>query len=206
MVAQQIESRGVRDPRVLDALRRVPRHCFLPEGCRSNAYGDFPISIGEAQTISQPYMVALMTETLELEGDERVLEIGTGSGYQTAVLAELCSEVHTVERLKGLHETAQATLAKLGYEHVRCHWGDGTLGWPDQAPYDRILVTAGAPSVPAGLADQMDEDGILVIPVGDRGVQMLRKYVWTPRGLMSEDVCSCVFVPLRGAQGWPEQD
>jgi protein-L-isoaspartate(D-aspartate) O-methyltransferase len=204
MVAEQIAARGVKDERVLAAMRKVPRHEFLPEAIRGMAYGDHALPLGEGQTISQPYMVALMTELLELQDTERVLEIGTGSGYQAAVLAELCEKVYTVERVKLLAERARATLDRLGYTRVAIKVYDGTYGWKDMAPFDAIMVTAGSPDIPAPLVEQLREGGRLVIPVGERYGQMLVKAVKTAGGIITAKSIPCLFVPLIGNHGWKE--
>jgi protein-L-isoaspartate(D-aspartate) O-methyltransferase len=204
MVDTQIVERGVSDPRVLDAMRKVPRHEFLPEVLKDQAYGDHAIPIGEGQTISQPYIVAFMTEQLELKGAERVLEIGTGSGYQAAVLAELCRKVYTVERVKGLADRARAVLDRLGYLSVAIKVFDGTYGWRDMAPFDAIIVTAAAPEVPAPLLEQLAENGRLVVPVGERHAQELVRVTKTPNGLLRRTGIPCVFVPLIGNHGWKE--
>lgn len=204
MVRMQIKSRGVTAHRVLDAMGRVPREQFLPERFRARAYADHALSIGHSQTISQPYMVAVMTAALELKGPERVLEIGTGSGYQAAVLAELAAEVRTVERVPELAEEATRRLHELGYANVRVRAGDGTLGWPEEAPFDRILVTAGAPTTPPSLLQQLSEDGgILVAPVGDREVQHLECVRRTGARYTTTISTGCRFVPLVGREGWP---
>jgi protein-L-isoaspartate(D-aspartate) O-methyltransferase len=204
MVADQIRRRGVRDPRVLNALRRVPRHEFVPEARRKLAYEDHPVTIGESQTISQPYMVAAMTELLELGGPERVLEIGTGSGYQTAVLAELATEVFTIERLPRLSARARTTLTSLGYDNIEYRVCDGTRGWPEEAPFPAILVTAAAPEPPPSLLAQLADPGILVMPAGARGIQELLSI----RRRDGEDVrhhhFRCSFVPLIGLEGFPD--
>ncbi len=175
MVETQLKPRGIRCQRVLDAFLKVPRHKFVPEKLQQDAYRDCPLPIGEGQTISQPYMVASMTEALEVEPGHRVLEIGTGSGYQAAILAELGAEVYTVERIPSLAEQAERRLAELGYRvHLRV--GDGTLGWPEEAPFDRIIVTAGAPSLPPPLADQLAEGGRLAIPIDEGFSQVLCIY------------------------------
>jgi protein-L-isoaspartate(D-aspartate) O-methyltransferase len=205
MVDDQIIPRGVRDERVLAALRKVPRHEFLPEAIRGMAYADNALPIGEGQTISQPYMVALMTELLALKGTERVLEIGTGSGYQAAVLAELCEKVYTVERIKTLADRARATLDRLGYRSVAIKVYDGTYGWKDMAPFDAILVTAGSPDIPAPLVEQLKEGGKMVIPVGTRYGQELIRVIKTAEGTVKEQTIPCVFVPLIGNHGWKEQ-
>jgi len=204
MVSEQLERRGIRDPRVLQAVGKVSRHLFVEEALVGRAYGDHPLPIGEGQTISQPYMVALMTEALELAGHERVLEIGTGSGYQTAVLAELCGKVFTVERLKSLSDRAMRRLDRLGYYNVLARVGDGSLGWRDEAPFDAVLVTAGAPDVPLALVEQLAVKGRLVVPVGDLHTQVLRKGVREDTGMQWTELGGCVFVKLVGQQAWPD--
>lgn len=204
MVAHHIAARGIDAPRVLAAMRKAPRHRFCRPPGRPDAYADHPLDIGEGQTISQPYMVALMTQELRLAGPERVLEIGTGSGYQTAILAELAAEVVSVERIPLLAERARETLAAQGYGNVRICVGDGTVGWPDGAPYNRILVTAGAPDVPAALTEQLADGGILVAPVGDRHVQVLTTVTREGGQLHRQAGPACVFVRLIGEQGWSE--
>jgi len=204
MVEEQIAYRGVKDPRVLAVMGKVPRHEFMPEALRTQAYGDHAMPIGDGQTISQPYIVALMTELLELAGDERVLEIGTGSGYQAAVLAELCQKVFTVERVKVLADKARATLDRLGYRNVAMKVFDGTYGWREMAPFDAIIVTAAAPEVPETLVEQLKDGGRLVIPVGDRYSQELVKIVKTESGITRRTDIPCVFVPLIGNHGWKE--
>jgi protein-L-isoaspartate(D-aspartate) O-methyltransferase len=204
MVEEQIMGRGISDERVLKAMRAVPRHEFLPEAMRGNAYVDQALPLGEGQTMSQPYMVALMTELLKLSGTERVLEIGTGSGYQAAVLAELCEKVYTVERIKVLADKARATLDRLGYRSVALKVYDGTYGWKEMSPFDAIVVTAGAPHVPDALVEQLREGGRMVIPVGDRYGQRLIKMVKTAGGVITEQSVPCVFVPLIGNHGWKE--
>ena len=205
MVDEQIAARGVKDPMVLAAMRKVPRHEFMPEALRGQAYRDGALPIGEAQTISQPYMVALMTELLQLTGKERVLELGTGSGYQAAVLAELCEKVYTIERVKTLADKARATLDRLGYRGVAMKVYDGTYGWKEMAPFDAIIVTAAAPDVPASLVDQLAIGGRLVIPVGDRLSQVLTRITKRADGAITEKSIPCVFVPLIGAFGWKEE-
>lgn len=206
MVKEQLRSRDITDERMLRAFLKVPRHEFVPPEQRLYAYEDHPLPIGMGQTISQPYMVALMTQALELKGEEKVLEIGTGSGYQAAILAELCREVHTVERFPELAERAKETLRRLGYKNVFVHTGDGTKGLPSEAPFDGIIVTAGAPSIPPPLVEQLSEGGRLVIPVGGRPYQMLIKGTKRKGKLVKEEVCGCLFVPLVGEYGWPEGD
>ncbi|MDD2904613.1 MAG: protein-L-isoaspartate(D-aspartate) O-methyltransferase [Syntrophales bacterium] len=202
MVDTQIEARGIADPRVLAAMRRVPRHRFVPQGLWDQAYNDYPLPIGEDQTISQPYIVALMTEALELKESDRVLEIGTGSGYQAAVLAELAAEVYSIDRLASLAEQAQKVLGGLGYKNFQVRVGDGTLGWPEACPFDAILVTAGAPQVPRPLVDQLALNGRLVIPVGDRFSQTLTRIRQTNEGVKYDYLGGCRFVRLIGAHGW----
>jgi len=204
MVEYQLQNRGIRDPRVLAAMEKVPRHRFLPDPDDPGAYGDYPLPIGSGQTISQPYMVALMTECLRLQGDEQVLEIGTGSGYQAAILAELSRDVYTVERFPGLAERARAALQELGYHNVEVIVGDGSQGYPEKAPYDCIMVTAAAPRIAKPWLDQLTQSGRLVLPLGDRWGQNLT--VVTKRGekINEETVCGCVFVPLVGEHGWEE--
>lgn len=206
MVEHDIASRGVRDPRVLDAMRAVPREAFVPEDLRQAAFEDHPLPIGDRQTISQPYIVALMCEAVQLRASDRALEIGTGSGYSAAVLGRLASEVETVERIARLASRAAAQLARLGVTNVHVHCGDGTLGWPDGAPYDAIVVTAGGPSVPKALLEQLAPGGRLVMPVGTgHGWQDLVRV--TRSGVddfRQESLGDVAFVPLIGAQGWPE--
>jgi protein-L-isoaspartate(D-aspartate) O-methyltransferase len=204
MVDEQIVFRGVTASRVLVAMRTVPRHEFMPEALRDRAYGDHALPIGEGQTISQPYIVAFMTELLALTGNERVLEIGTGSGYQAAVLAELCEKVFTVERIKPLADRARAVLDRLGYQRVAMKVYDGTYGWKEAGPFDAIIVTAAAPDVPQALIDQLKEGGRLVVPVGERYSQVLLKMTRTADGVRRETHIPCVFVPLIGAYGWKE--
>ena len=203
MIAEQLERRGIRDPRVLLAIAKVPRHLFVEEALVGRAYGDHPLPIGEGQTISQPYMVALMSEALELAGHERVLEIGTGSGYQTAVLAELCGKVFTIERLKSLSDRAMRRLDNLGYYNVLARVGDGSLGWREEAPFDAVLVTAGAPDVPPALVEQLAVKGRLVLPVGDAQSQVLRKCVRDEATVHWSELGGCVFVKLIGQRAWP---
>ncbi len=202
MVDTQLQARGIRNEAVLEAMTRVPRHRFVPEKYRDRAYADTPLGIGCDQTISQPYMVALMTEALSLTPESRVLEIGTGSGYQAAVLAELAAEVYTVERHAELSEQAAETLSLLGYKNVQTTVGDGTLGWPEHAPYDGIIVTAGAPDVPESLKNQLADGGRLVVPVGTRPLQRCVCVRRRGNKFKSKDLVSCVFVPLLGAEGW----
>lgn len=204
MVQKQLRGRGIRDRRVLEAMGRVPREEFVPEEKRGRAYRDGAMSIGCGQTISQPYMVAVMTEWLHLRGPERVLEVGTGSGYQTAVLAELAAHVYTVERVEELSRRARELLCdRLGYDNLSFRVGDGTLGWPGEAPFDRILVTAAAPGRPDMLLEQLVESGEAVAPVGSRHQQQLMHYRQREGGEVREkSLLGCVFVPLKGEAGW----
>jgi protein-L-isoaspartate(D-aspartate) O-methyltransferase len=204
MVEVQIQKRGVSSPRVLEAMAAVPRHEFVPAELRSDAYADKPLPIGEGQTISQPYMVAAMTEALDLKGTERVLEIGTGSGYQAAVLSILVSQVITVENHSSLALAAQERLTRLGYENVHVHNGDGSAGFSDAAPYDAILVAAGAPEIPQALARQLRECGRLVIPIGGQKTQELMLVQKEHGELHSRVLFSCQFVPLLGRYGWSQ--
>jgi protein-L-isoaspartate(D-aspartate) O-methyltransferase len=204
MVAAQLIPRGIKDPRVLDAMRRVPRHLFARESNLYSAYDDMALPIGEGQTISQPYMVAIMTELLALKGTEKVLEIGTGSGYQGAVLAELANKVYTIERVAVLAERAAEKFRSLNYENISVKTGDGTLGWPEKAPFDRIIITAASPKIPDPLMEQLAMNGMLVIPLGSRFSQQLMKITKTERGLVQEYHTPCVFVPLIGEHGWKE--
>ncbi len=202
MVDEQVAARGVTDPRVLAAMRRVPRHLFLEQAIRDQAYGDHPLPIGEGQTISQPFIVGKMTELLALTGREKVLEVGTGCGYQAAVLAELAARVCTIERLPRLAGRARETLEMLGYTNVWVRTANGTLGWPDEAPFDRILVAAGGPTVPPPLFDQLAEGGRLVMPVGDASSQVLEivEKVNGQRRVTRDS--GCVFVKLVGKYAW----
>jgi protein-L-isoaspartate(D-aspartate) O-methyltransferase len=202
MVTHQLITRGIQDQRVLQAMREIPRHLFVPPGHRSMAYDDMPLPIGCDQTISQPLMVALMTETLRLRGHERVLEVGTGSGYQAAILSRLSRVVFSLERLPALAIQARTILASLNLKNVHVLVGDGTLGLPEHAPYDAIVVTAGAPHLPQPLIDQLSPDGRLVIPVGNRVEQVLMRVTKTSVGPQTEHLGGCRFVPLIGQRGW----
>lgn len=199
MVAEQIRGRDVVDPRVLAAMRKVPRHRFVPDRLLPEAYDDHPLPIGEGQTISQPYIVGIMSELMQLRGGERVLEVGTGSGYQAAVLAELAKEVYTIEILAPLAQRAAATLRELGYDGVKVRAGDGYLGWPEAAPFDAIIVTAAPDHIPQPLVDQLKIGGRLVIPVGEYYQELLR-CVKTPQGLLRESIIPVRFVPLTGEE------
>jgi len=204
MVESQIVRRGVRDVRVLEAMRDVPRHVFVAPEYRYLAYADGPLPIGNGQTISQPYIVALMSELLELRGDEMVLEVGTGSGYQAAILAHLARQVHSIERYANLARCATDILQDLGLDNVHVHTGDGTKGLPDYAPYAGIMVTAAAPNIPRPLLDQLEEGGRLVIPVGSRGGQVLERWVRHGERYDYESITPVAFVPLVGDQGWKD--
>lgn len=204
MVRIQIQGRGIHDRRVLEAMERVPRHLFVEGIPPDQAYGDHPLPIGHGQTISQPYIVAEMTQALELKSSDRVLEIGTGSGYQAAILAEIVAEVFTVERIEALHERSRRLFERLGYAHIRCRIDDGSLGWPDEAPFDGIVVTAGSPAIPDPLLDQIVMGGRLVIPVGDPFLQDLLRVVKTPSGSEATSLGGCRFVRLVGRHGWRE--
>lgn len=204
MVDTQLIPRGIRDERVLKAMRKVPRHLFLDESQWFRAYDDMALPIGEGQTISQPYMVAIMTELLELKGHEKVLEIGTGSGYQAAILAELSRDVYTIERVQSLSLKASKVLMSLGYDNVHLRVGDGTLGWPEEAPFDRVIITAACPEIPEPIINQLNEGGIVVAPVGERFSQVLLKIRKEGGRLIEEYHTPCVFVPLIGEYGWRE--
>jgi len=204
MVKEQLSQRDIRDQRVLEAMSTVPRHLFTPQEYRDLAYSDGPLPIGERQTISQPYIVALMTEMLELQGHENVLEVGTGSGYQAAVLAYLAGQVHTVERHELLAQRSEQVLRQLGLQNVFVHIGDGSLGWPDAAPYQGVIVTAAAPRSPQPLLDQLADGGRMVIPVGGMSGQFLELWRRQDDQYLHETTLPVAFVPLRGEHGWPE--
>jgi protein-L-isoaspartate(D-aspartate) O-methyltransferase len=204
MVDEQLRARDIVDGRVLEAMERVPREQFVPEGERHRAYADAALPIGHGQTISQPYMVARICEALSLTGDERVLDVGTGSGYQAAVLAELGAAVHTIERIPELAEQARENLAAAGYEQVQVHVGDGTLGLPEEAPFEAIAVAAAAPGLPRRLYDQLEPRGRLVVPVGGRWGQRLEVIVRSPEGPAIVRSVPCRFVPLVGAEGFED--
>jgi len=204
MVRAQIIERGISDPRVVEALRLIPREKFFNDAKHEQPFADRAAPIGFGQTISQPYMVALMSEKLELTGSERVLEIGTGSGYQTAILSKLAQEVYTIERIKPLLDTAFERLMDLNCRNVKFKLGDGTIGWPEAAPFDRILITASAPAMPKGLlSTQLKDGGLAILPVGSQEEQMLIAVRRHGDHLKSKDISLCRFVPLIGQEGWP---
>ena len=202
MVQEQITVRGVNDARVIAALRKIPRHLFVDPGIANRAYDDNALPIGEKQTLSQPFMAARMTEALSLNGDERVLEVGTGSGYQTALLAELCFNVFSVEKIRALSRKARVLLDQLGYQNIALHVGDGSIGWSEHAPYDAIIVSAGSPATPRPLLDQLGSGGRLVIPIGDEQSQTLLRVTHTGSGFKEEQLGECKFVKLFGKYGW----
>jgi len=202
MVEEQLIPRGIKNQRILDAFYKIERHKFIPEDLRNSAYADYPLPIGEGQTISQPYIVALMTECLDLTGQERILEIGTGSGYQAAILAEIAKEVYSIERFENLAKRAQAIINELGYTNVKIKVGDGTLGWPEVAPFDRIVITAASPRIPLPLTGQLKENGKLILPLGESFTQILTVIENKQGKLESTQICGCVFVPLVGKYGY----
>ncbi len=202
MLRKQIEARGITDPKVLAAMRKVPRHLFVSEALWDQAYGDYPLPIGAQQTISQPYIVAEMTQALQLTEDDRVLEIGTGSGYQAAVLAEIAYRVYTIERIHSLYITARRLFDRLRYHNILMRYSDGTSGWKAEAPFDAIIVTAGAPEVPESLIDQLGPGGRLVIPVGDQHAQELVRLYRDEHGITRTSLGGCRFVKLIGEHGW----
>jgi protein-L-isoaspartate(D-aspartate) O-methyltransferase len=207
MVEGQIKVRGINDARVLKIMENVPRHLFVDEGLIDQAYSDNPLPIGERQTVSQPYIVALMTQAMELKGKERVLEIGTGSGYQTAILAQLAERVFSIERIAALASRARKILDQLNYYNVAIRVGDGSYGWKEESPFDSIITTAAAPGVPRYLIEQLVVGGRLIIPVGERDVQMLYKFTRLSKDindLKTEDLGGCRFVSLIGDSGWKE--
>lgn len=205
MVDEQLIGRGISDEKVLAAFRKVPRHEFVEKRLINSAYNDYPLPIGSGQTISQPYIVALMTQGLKLKGGEKILEIGTGSGYQAAILASIAKEVYSVERFKELADTAEKRLQKLGYNNIKIKIGDGTLGWEEFAPYDGIIVTAGSPGVPESLVKQLKDGGRMLIPVGSGWFgQILMLIEKTGDTVRAGELCGCAFVPLIGKEGWSE--
>jgi protein-L-isoaspartate(D-aspartate) O-methyltransferase len=206
MVERQLVPRGITDLRVLEAISALPRHLFVEEALQGKAYSDNALPIGSRQTISQPYIVGLMTQLLKVGPADRVLEIGTGSGYQTALLSRLARTVHTIERLRALSTRAKQILRGIGCDNVHFRVGDGTAGWPEEAPFSRILVTAGAPAVPAPLLAQLDTGGRLVIPVGEEKQQVLQVVIRGRAGFRTEQYDACVFVKLIGQEGWADTE
>ena len=204
MIQEQLIARGVGDRRVIDAMRRIPRHLFVDAGLAGRAYDDAALPIGEKQTLSQPYMAGRMTSALALRGDEKVLEIGTGSGYQTALLAELCFNVFSVEKIRALARRARELLDRLDYHNIAIHVGDGTIGWSEHAPFDAIIVAAGAPDPPRPLIEQLSIGGRLVIPIGGDESQLLKLIRREPSGLYEEELGECRFVKLLGKFGWQD--
>jgi len=204
MVDKQIAARGITDASVLAAMRKVPRHLFVSEALMDQAYNDFPLPIGEQQTISQPYIVAEMTQALNLSSNDRVLEIGTGSGYQAAILAQIAYRVYTIERLHSLYGRARKLFDQLGYHNIVMRYSDGTSGWKDESPFDAIIVTAGAPEVPVHLVNQLAVGGRMVIPVGNQYAQELIKLVRDEKGIHQTNLGGCRFVKLVGEYGWRE--
>ena len=202
MVEEQLLPRSIHDQKTLEAMRKVPRHLFVEEALKNQAYSDFPLPIGRGQTISQPYIVALMTQALGLKGHERILEIGTGSGYQAAILAQICEKVYTVERIDTLLVQARKVFDSLHYINILTKLDDGTNGWPEYGPYDAIIVTAGGPKVPLPLLEQLSDPGTLIIPVGDRGVQELRLVIKKDGEITEKTIELVRFVNLIGDHGW----
>jgi protein-L-isoaspartate(D-aspartate) O-methyltransferase len=203
MVKEQVEARGVSEPTVLDAMKRVPRHLFVEEALAARAYDDNSLPIGEGQTISQPFIVGFMTELLQISPEHKILEIGTGSGYQAAVLAELGADVYTIERIKKLFMRTRKLLFEMRYFNIRVKLDDGTTGWPDEGPFDRIIVTAGGPEVPQSLIDQLADPGRMIIPVGsEKRKQRLILVIKANGEVIEEDMGGCAFVDLVGKQGW----
>ena len=205
MVEKQIAARGITDPYVLGAMRKVPRHLFVSEALMDQAYGDFPLPIGEQQTISQPYIVAEMTQALQLSKDDRVLEIGTGSGYQAAILAEIVFRVYTIERIHPLFVKTRRLFDKLRYHNIVTKYSDGTSGWIDESPFDAIIVTAGAPEIPEVLVNQLSVGGRMVLPVGDQYSQDLIRLYKDEEGILKTNMGGCRFVKLVGEHGWRDQ-
>jgi protein-L-isoaspartate(D-aspartate) O-methyltransferase len=204
MVENQLEARGITDSKVLWAMHTVPRHLFVSDALRDQAYGDFPLPVGEQQTISQPYIVGEMTQALELNQHDRVLELGTGSGYQAAVLAQIVDRVYTIERIRSLYQKSRALFDQLGYYNIVTRYTDGTSGWPEEGPFDAIIVTAGAPEIPSVLIRQLAPGGRLVAPIGTEDSQKLVKLYNDPKGMHITDLGGCRFVKLIGRYGWQE--
>lgn len=206
MVDEQLIPRGISDKKVLEVFRKTPRHLFVPDKEINFSYEDYPLSIGHGQTISQPFIVALMTQELNLEATDKVLEIGTGSGYQAAILAQLCQEVYSVERIKELAENAKIVLEKLNLNNIHIKVDDGTLGWEELAPFDKIIITAASPEIPQDLLKQLKTEGELMLPLGGSFSQMLTLVIKGKSGVETKDICPCVFVKLIGEHGWKEED
>jgi protein-L-isoaspartate(D-aspartate) O-methyltransferase len=206
MVQSQLRERGIHDPHVLRIMEALPRHLFVDDALEAKAYSDSALPIGASQTISQPYMVALMTQALELNGEEKVLEIGTGSGYQTAILAELADRVFTVERIAPVGVAARDRLTRMGYTNIVFRIADGSVGWREMAPFDRVLIAAGAPRMPHFLDGQLRPGGIVVMPIGEGDNQMLVKAVRTEKGWQRRELCGCAFVPLIGRDAWERRE
>lgn len=206
MVQEQLRERGIHDPHVLRIMEALPRHLFVDGALEAKAYSDSALPIGSSQTISQPYMVGLMTQALDLTGEEKVLEIGTGSGYQTAILAELADRVFTVERIPDVGTAARERLTRMGYKNVVFRVADGSVGWREMGPFDRVLITAGAPRVPAFLSEQLREGGIVVMPIGVGENQVLVKATRTETGWVRRELCGCAFVPLIGKDAWERRE
>ena len=205
MVKNQIEARGVTDQKVLAAMRKIPRHLFVSEALMDQSYMDNPLPIGEGQTISQPYIVALMTQALALDKNDRVLEIGTGSGYQAAILAEIAYRVYTIEKIRSLHINTRKLFDQLKYTNIVTRYSDGSKGWKEESPFNAIIVTAGAPVIPKPLVDQLDIGGRMVIPVGDMFTQVLVKIIRDEQGIHQTNLVGCRFVKLMGEHGWREE-
>ncbi|MGE5178003.1 MAG: protein-L-isoaspartate(D-aspartate) O-methyltransferase [Bacteroidota bacterium] len=206
MVQVQLRERGIHDPHVLRIMEALPRHLFVDEALGAKAYSDSALPIGSSQTISQPYMVALMTQALDLTGTEKVLEIGTGSGYQTAILAELADRVFTVERIPAVGVAARDRLVRMGYTNIVFRIADGSVGWREMAPFDRVLIAAGAPRMPQFLSEQLQTGGIAVMPIGVGENQMLVKAIRTESGWQRRELCGCAFVPLIGRDAWERRE
>jgi protein-L-isoaspartate(D-aspartate) O-methyltransferase len=202
MVEEQLVPRGIKDPRVLEVFSKMERHRFIPEEFRKSSYADYPVPIGEGQTISQPFIVALMTQSLAVIPEDKILEIGMGSGYQAAILAELAKEVYTIERIETLAKRAEALFGDLGYENIRTKVDDGTLGWKEKAPFNKIIITAASPRVPLPLTEQLTENGRLILPLGESFSQVLTLVEKKENRLEHQQICGCVFVPLVGKYGW----
>ena len=205
MLEKHLKNRGIKDKRILQAFEKVPREYFVPESLQNEAYADYPLPIGEGQTISQPYIVALMLELLDINPTDKILEVGTGSGYQTSLLAILGKEVYTVERIKSLYELSRKNIDKMKLKNIRFRLGDGSLGWKEAAPFDKIIVSAATPAIPQPLLEQLSVNGKMVIPVGSKHSQILTIVKKTEKGYTYIQKDNCIFVPLIGQEGWQEQ-